>query len=183
MLSSLFRWCIVHIKWWNLMETYVTCWPCIFSFNPEHFCVCIRKCIKLIKKVYQKVYILEETPPPNPRFERDLISPPIFFIQRVEFLILSKLMFPFYTREFSDFEDSTNLLIYLTYLVVTVRRELLIDSRWWKEMIVFQHFRTVVVLEDCHDTPSIPIISNTTPVIDMTSSVLQHLKVRRVRDK
>ena len=43
-------------------------------------------------------------------------------------------------------------------------------------VLLIHHFRLVVVTEDAHEAAAVPVISNTTAVVDLACRVLQHLK-------
>ena len=61
--------------------------------------------------------------------------------------------------------------------MIRVRRKLVIDIRLREDVLCAESGRAVEIVQDVHDTPPVPVIRHTTTIVDVTSSVLQYLKI------
>ena len=55
----------------------------------------------------------------------------------------------------------------------------MVDSRLRELVLITESVRTVETVDNVHETSSIPVISHTTTIVDMTSSVLEHLERKK----
>ena len=63
----------------------------------------------------------------------------------------------------------------LVYHVITGRINLTVDSRLWILMLILKDVWTVEVVQDAHETSPVPVVGNASTVVDVPSSVHQHL--------
>lgn len=54
--------------------------------------------------------------------------------------------------------------------------DLVVDARGAVAVIMEEHGGAVVVLQDVHDTATVPVIRDTAPVVDLPSCVLEDLR-------
>lgn len=67
------------------------------------------------------------------------------------------------------------------HLVLWVIGKLVIDPWLWELVIITQNHWVVEVIEDVHDTATVPVISDTSTIVDVACCVLQHLYMYKER--
>ncbi len=65
----------------------------------------------------------------------------------------------------------------LVYHVVRSFWQLMVNTRFGELIICSEGIRAVEIVQNVHDASSVPVISNTPSIVDVSSRVLQYLKV------
>ncbi len=64
---------------------------------------------------------------------------------------------------------------YLTYLMVSIWQHLMVDARLRELVLITKSLGAVEVVKDIHDTPAVPVVSDSPSIVDVACCVFQHL--------